>query len=174
MSDNKIAELLTQEVQDLERQLANSPVYRKLVKARALLDEYGIATETKATVVGKSLDIRRSIPTNEILDVAETVVRRGNGSPVRTSQIYDALREQAVNIPGKEPRNTLSARLSNSNRFISHGRQGWTMANDSADADAEKAEAVDDSFSSTASIELGQASQGITYAPSNGHLSPEG
>lgn len=47
--------------------------------------------------------------------------------PTTTMEIFEHISRQ-MEIPGKEPRNNLSAMLSNSSEFQSHGRAGWTLA----------------------------------------------
>lgn len=48
------------------------------------------------------------------------------GQPVRTVEIYRALLEAGVAVPGKHPVNNLSAHLSNDDRFVSTS-QGWAL-----------------------------------------------
>lgn len=52
-------------------------------------------------------------------------------APMRTRILLKRLNNRGVEVPGKVPQNTLSARLSNSPRFRSHGRSGWTKADTS-------------------------------------------
>lgn len=48
--------------------------------------------------------------------------------PVPTGQIAAHLQQVGIEVRGKNPRNSLSAMLSHSTRFVSHGRAGWTLA----------------------------------------------
>lgn len=50
----------------------------------------------------------------------------GKREPTPTIDIFEAVSAQ-IDIPGANPRNNLSAMLSNSNDFKSHGRSGWTL-----------------------------------------------
>ncbi len=64
-----------------------------------------------------------------ILDAAAECL--GDRTPMRTKHLLRRLNRRGVEVPGKVPQNTLSARLSNSPRFRSHGRSGWTRADTS-------------------------------------------
>ena len=65
-----------------------------------------------------------------ILDAAAELL--GDGTiPMRTKLLLRRLNRRGIDVPGKVPQNTLSARLSNSPRFHSHGRSGWTKADPS-------------------------------------------
>jgi hypothetical protein len=47
--------------------------------------------------------------------------------PVKTSELVEMLRYKNVQLPGTDPVSNLSAMLSNSPLFESHGRMGWTL-----------------------------------------------
>lgn len=59
--------------------------------------------------------------------------------PTRTADILDYLEDHGVKIGGVDPLSNLSAMLSNTSGFKSHGRSGWTL-----DPLPENAEAADD------------------------------
>jgi hypothetical protein len=52
----------------------------------------------------------------------------GKKEPIPTSFIYDHLIGEGIEVGGNDPKNNLSAMLSNSDQFQSHGRSGWTLA----------------------------------------------
>lgn len=66
------------------------------------------------------------------MELAELFLRNRSG-PTPTREILDHIVALGGEIGGKEPVSNLSAMLSNSGRFQSHGRAGWTLI----DADAE-------------------------------------
>jgi hypothetical protein len=67
-----------------------------------------------------------------------------SGEPVRTSFLYDLLPDDVRSkIGGKEPASNLSAMLSKSPWFKSHGRRGWTLADEGDEPDATPATADD-------------------------------
>lgn len=47
--------------------------------------------------------------------------------PVPTRDLLDHLNDLGIEVGGASPLNNLSAMLSNSDRFVSHGRSGWTL-----------------------------------------------
>jgi hypothetical protein len=47
--------------------------------------------------------------------------------PVPTTALLRYLEEQGIKFGGRQPRNTLSVLLSRSNRFVAHGRRGWSV-----------------------------------------------
>lgn len=49
------------------------------------------------------------------------------GKPLKTGKIFELLRNEGVDIPGKDPRNNLSAHLSRS-IFFARKRTGWWFA----------------------------------------------
>lgn len=68
----------------------------------------------------------------------------GRTEPTPTIDIFEEI-NQEIEIPGAVPKNNLSAMLSNSKDFTSHGRSGWTLSetklasNGEGDADTSKA-----------------------------------
>jgi len=51
----------------------------------------------------------------------------GEHGPFRTSRILQSLTDRGIHIAGKKPGNILSAKLSRSPDFQSHGKDGWTL-----------------------------------------------
>jgi hypothetical protein len=53
---------------------------------------------------------------------------RGKIGPVPISAIFEHLCTLGITIKGSDPKNNLSAMLSNTEGFNSHGRSGWTLS----------------------------------------------
>ena len=167
MRDALIAELkeelktLSLQAEQLRKQ--HEAVERKVAAVTAILVAYG----AKEAPVRERLRERQR-PPSRVFDhagrlnleqlskavdpVLEAVVRllTGAAEPIRTADIFAALESRGIKLMGKNPQNTLSARLSNSPRFKSHGRRGWTLVGDVL-------EAADEDESSAASDREGSA-----------------
>lgn len=132
------------EIATLETDLRRDPRYRKLEQLKALRALY---TGEQAQAPAPNHPRRTARQVNPI-------PRRRSGSPERqailekarafltgrntlvpTMDIFEAISQEMV-IPGKVPRNNLSAMLSNSDWFVSHGRSGWTLAENEETSDA--------------------------------------
>jgi hypothetical protein len=48
-------------------------------------------------------------------------------NPIKTTTILEALAGNGISIGGNDPVNSLSALLSTSDKFVAHGRSGWTL-----------------------------------------------
>jgi hypothetical protein len=114
---------------------------------------------------------RPAARTKQALEVAEAFLRnRKRGffaaEPTTTAIILDRLQEAGVEIVGKDPRNSLSALLSHSGRFRSHGRAGWTLAEDEI-GPAQNTETADHPLrnGSAVSAEPRSTSEGTTVRP---------
>lgn len=80
----------------------------------------------KRRVVGERTGA--SIARNLTMARAEDYLRAlKSDEPVRTAQIFDAI-SGLVDIRGRDPRSNLSAMMSQCDKFLSHGRKGWTLA----------------------------------------------
>jgi hypothetical protein len=53
---------------------------------------------------------------------------KGRRAPTRTAEIYEIIEPLGAKIGGAEPKSNLSAMLHHSPLFRSHGRRGWTLA----------------------------------------------
>ena len=60
--------------------------------------------------------------------------------PVRTSELLERLLARGIEVDGNKPLNNLSAILSYSKKYKSHGRSGWMLPDAN---EAEKLEAAD-------------------------------
>lgn len=120
---------------ELVKQLEHNPLYQRLVAVRQLIATYSatIPAPTPApAVVAPQQVVRRIAPAemvekvkahirstiNDFADAAEAVIQ-DRGRPVPRKELYDALVARGIEIGGKDPLNTMSARLYNSKRFTS-------------------------------------------------------
>jgi hypothetical protein len=71
---------------------------------------------------------KASEQTQKIMDLCADSLRAAFGQPVPTVKLLDLLVANDIAVPGKDPRNSLSAILSHSPRFRSRGRAGWVLA----------------------------------------------
>ncbi|WP_202988332.1 hypothetical protein [Sphingopyxis terrae] len=137
---------LQTEVSALEKELFGDPRYQKMVEAKRLLALYtGREPDIVATpriVIAKKPDapVKRAAPRSPvnqaILDTAAQFLA-GRSAPTSTADVFDYVAERH-DVPGKNPKNNLSAMLSNSSRFQSHGRTGWTLALETPEAPEEQ------------------------------------
>ncbi len=71
---------------------------------------------------------KRSAPVMEATeDLAAELMEDAKG-PVSTAAIVEAMRERDMPVPAKNPQNVISARLSNSPRFVGRRGRGWWFA----------------------------------------------
>lgn len=156
---------LDAEIATLEGELKADPRYRKVNELKRVRDLYRGASFTpkvfSSTVVTTKPKRARSELRQQILDAAEEMLK-GRTTPTTTAAMFDTI-DQVVKIPGQNPRNNLSAMLSNSPKFVSHGRDGWTLA-------SETPEASDDLLTGSASEASNSSSaspaEEPNYAPS--------
>jgi len=144
---------LVAEIETLQRQLEVDPRY---IKLRELQRVQGLYAQPQVisppprvrpvTTGGRSASPERQA----ILKNAKLLLQ-GRTEPTSTSDIYDMLVVLSVDIPGTNPKNNLSAMLSNSDDFVTHGRAGWTLKQ-------ETPEASDDLISRSASEASNSAS----------------
>lgn len=127
-----------EELARLEAELAADPRYQKITSLRELLKLYSepAGAALTAALVSSRRPVRapRTSPTDPGRLAALEAVRqmlRTATEPVRTSFLFDLLPEEiSSKIGGKEPMSNLSAMMSKSPWFKSHGRRGWTLADD--------------------------------------------
>ena len=139
---SNFASALAAEIEGLERQLDADPRFAKLRELKRIQAMYPPtagssdpclspppARTRQPTSSGRSASPERQA----ILRDAKAVIA-GRTTPTPTSEIYDMLMALSVRIPGAAPKNNLSAMLSNSDEFKSHGRSGWTLAAETPEA----------------------------------------
>lgn len=96
----------------------------------------------------------------------------GKSSPVATRDLLEHLTDLGIEIGGASPLNNLSAMLSNSERFVSHGRSGWTVQPDAFD-EAASIEAMDKVSSEFAEDLTDEGLHGLRMHISKTNLVPE-
>ncbi|MCO5064794.1 MAG: hypothetical protein M9924_10275 [Rhizobiaceae bacterium] len=148
MSDT-LVKALDGEIAQLERKLAANPDYIKLAEVRRLRALYlGERQHTqidnppaptgvvrRPSLVGNTSRSRTSTERQKIVDAAKDYIREFI-NPTKTADIFAFLERAGFHIPGEKPQNNLSAMLSNSPDFVSHGRAGWTLAENEIAVDA--------------------------------------
>lgn len=129
-------EALRTEIRDIKAELAADPRYIKLKSLRNVLALYessgGDRDENDDAGVEVSLPARTitRVPSearSRAMELAELYLRNRSG-PTPTREILDHIVALGGEIGGREPVSNLSAMLSNSGKFQSHGRAGWTLA----------------------------------------------
>ena len=145
---SQFTDAMDAEIGALEQALLHHPDYVKLVELRRIRALYGdapkprlklnVATTSAGPAIGYANSGHRpevqprprrrtgSPERQAILDAAKAHLT-GRQHPTPTIDIFEAIKDQ-VKIPGRVPRNNLSAMMSNSDEFVSHGRSGWTLA----------------------------------------------
>ncbi|MER8787766.1 hypothetical protein NKH71_07870 [Mesorhizobium sp. M0983] len=135
-------ESLRQEIRELEEELRANALNKKLQGLKEVLALY----ETSGEEGGRPNEMLQPIRTvtrvpsesrAKAMELAELFLRNRSG-PTPTREILDHIVTHGGEIGGREPISNLSAMLSNSNLFQSHGRVGWTLA--SGDEDTEPLE----------------------------------
>jgi hypothetical protein len=128
---------LEAEIASLQDELEADPRFLKLRELERVRALYGAQEQSLSLRIEKRVIpvAKRRMPSPErqkILDAAKEAIR-GRTQPTPTSDIFDAISPD-VEIPGNAPKNNLSAMLSNSTEFVSHGRAGWTLASETSEA----------------------------------------
>jgi hypothetical protein len=101
-----------------------------LRQAESLAQRYGGGMAPTTHQESPSHQSRRPSPiTSATYEVARRVLR-DRGHPVRLGDLLGAMREAGVEVGGRDPGATLSARLSNSSEFKSHRGKGWWFADE--------------------------------------------
>ena len=127
---------LTAEIAHLEAELQADVRYLRLKHLYGIAELYDatIAPPASAVQPFASVALPRKPPTRKIdeararaLAESEKFVR-SVGRVVPTKEIYAHISAiDGIELHGGSPQNNLSAMLSKSGRFVSHGRAGWTI-----------------------------------------------
>lgn len=161
---NPFVTSLRKEIRSLEKELEGDPRFKKLRRLMAALEVYlededdgadedvGAASQSPSPPSSAPSADAESPPTpkgrtqsdknEQILEFATSIIRDHGNKPIRTRDILAAVQARGVAVHGQNPRNTLSAILSYSERFTAHGKSGWTIKLD--DDGAKDSEAADD------------------------------
>jgi len=131
------ADTIRAEIAELEVTLADNPTYRKIKALRAALAEYESSESPQcmipsvapsAHLKARKSPARKTSPEREkALEFAYAFVLSQGRKPVPTRIVFEAMERAGITIGGKSPMNNLSAILSNSDLFHSHGRAGWVV-----------------------------------------------
>lgn len=133
------AEALRGELAALEAELERDPRLLKIKHLRDLIDLYEAAPQQGSGLVLHPIfaparkpmpPVRGKDPKREaVLDAVQHVLREmGDETPIKTGEIFELLPQEVIDtIPGREPKSNLSAMMHNSKRFVSHGRDGWSL-----------------------------------------------
>jgi hypothetical protein len=133
---NEFEKALDAEIAGLEAALKADARFLKLEEAKRLRALYAgapvIERPTRQISSSNTRSTPRSPANQAILDCAAEMLS-GRAIPTSTSDVYDHVSAK-MTIPGTIPKNNLAAMLSNSPRFQSNGRKGWTLAGDMNEA----------------------------------------
>jgi hypothetical protein len=132
---------MNEEIATFENALATDPRYLKLSALREARKHYLRDAALPAQ------EVERASPHTERRSSREMAPQRrraleeteafltGKTSPVLTRDIFHQIvTVKGCEIGGRDPQNGLSAILSRSEKFIAHGRAGWTLAEVKSDA----------------------------------------
>jgi len=138
------AAALMAEIASLESDLEHDFRYVRLRELRRIYHLYGnpIADTSPATAPGQEPSttertqqrqtVRQLSPDRERALTAAKDYVTGLDRVVPTREILEYLVQNRINVGGASPLNNLSAMISTSGVFQSHGRKGWTMKDGSA------------------------------------------
>lgn len=133
---NEFVRALDAEITGLEATLKADPRFLKLEEAKRLRALYAgaplVDTPPRTRASSPLRSAPRSPANQAILDCAAELLL-GRTTPTSTSDVYAHVSAK-MTIPGTVPKNNLAAMLSNSPRFQSNGRKGWTLAGDTNEA----------------------------------------
>ncbi len=121
---------LDREIEELEQELSRDPTYAKLKRLKEVRWLYSTTDNGRvvAVIEPKAPPKPRSpSPMRQRMLERAAEFLKGKTEPVRTAEIFEELSERGFAIGGNSPQNNLSAMLSNSPLFVSHGRMGWTL-----------------------------------------------
>lgn len=134
-----LAQKLHDELKTLRKQLEETEIYKNIQAVERVLSLLGHTAEAvydgKRTHDGrtaygsKATQINRpESATTTALKAAAEEFLRGKTVATTTREILEALNSKGITVPGESPMNNLSAHLSRDSRFLSWGREGWTLA----------------------------------------------
>jgi len=141
------AKALEAEINALEADLQRDPRYVKLAELQRVRALYSgghapahaspassrFFANASAPMDFNPAKRRSGSPERQAILAKARAYLEGRAFPTPTIEIYEAIKGE-VDIPGRVPRNNLSAMLSNSGEFISHGRVGWMLASRNPEA----------------------------------------
>lgn len=144
---------LENEMAALEAELQRDPRFAKLTELRRVKAVYsapsGAVHQADGGAVNPPARKRTGSPERAAILKKAKGILAGRTTPTPTIDIFDEISLE-IEIPGTVPKNNLSAMLSNSKDFQSHGRSGWTLTETKlTSGDEGKANAPEVNLSST-------------------------
>lgn len=129
---------LNAEIANLERELEEDVRYVRLRELKKVLRFYGTAVPSQSAAptevqeeVSQRKQLRQSVrqpsSAREKALVAAKEYIRGLDRIVPTRELLEQLVASGIEVGGATPLNNLSAMISTSGMFESHGRRGWTV-----------------------------------------------
>ena len=125
MSD--FVKALEAEIEGLERQLEESPVYVKLREAKRLREMYASIQSAKA--VPRTRTRQRPLASGASGEILAAVRKYlvGKSEPTPTREILQMLAGEGIEVTGAVPQNVVSSTLSKAEDIKANGRKGWTL-----------------------------------------------
>ncbi len=169
-------ETMDAEIADLERKLAAVRAARAAyvqVDSSAPYSPNGLVLDRVSNARGylsaTLRSPRRSEKSARLIKAAREYIEL-MGGPIPTSELQQVIEKQGIAISGSNPRNALSAMLSNSGLFKANGREGWTLKEATPPRNTEAADALFPSQEApAASVEPRLTSEGT---PQRGQAEP--
>ena len=130
MKTEDLSTLLDERIEQLRKSLQNYPEYKEL---RRLEEFQGSMLEIRTSLVEQRKAPKEKPTPRYIVILHETrQILEELREPVSVSTIYDLLLQRGIKIPGTNPRNNLSARLSNARDQFVSGPDGWSLRQETA------------------------------------------
>lgn len=123
--DNNMLAAAKAEVRWLESELAKSPLFQKLQLARQVVDLYSKSAVSQQAVqraVQPIVEAHRTKTARIEAAVADHLAKTHRRAT--SGELTEALNAMGISLPGKVPAKSLSAYLSNSDRFDNDREQG--------------------------------------------------
>lgn len=139
------AQALEQEISILEAELEADTRFvklRELRRVRALYEpsNFDKMSDRRKVTWNEAASEIRNISARQATLYAAVDYIRGRNIPTKTAEIYEHVARLGHVIGGAEPKSNLSAMLHNSPLFKSHGRTGWTLAEQDGEESSDGAE----------------------------------
>ena len=130
MRTDDFSTLLEERIGQLRKSLENNHEYKELHR----LEEFQrsmLEVKTNLVELRKAPKAKPTPRYKIILHEAHNILQE-LGEPVSVSTLYDLLSQRGIQIPGTNPRNNLSARLSNAKDQFVSGPDGWSLRQETA------------------------------------------
>ncbi|HEU4960801.1 MAG TPA: hypothetical protein VFT56_10360 [Sphingomonas sp.] len=119
-------------IDELEAELASLDERRRvtvalLEAARAYEATIGRTIRKQGNITGREKR-GRAAPAMAATENVAAGLMEARGTPVATSEVVEEMRRRGIELPGKNTNNVISARLSNSPKFVGRRGQGYWLA----------------------------------------------